>query len=1782
MNKFYTFLLLSAFAVLTISSAFATPNPGLDSLAVSQLDQDLGVSPLPTAELSSPATDSAALYDEDGHLRCVIVPVVNCVAKTVTLGAFLADWNGNSSPITVVWNTGATAHKITVPGGGFYSYDDSSFGCDHHQNTYTVDVFFPGPLEIEGTPVNCAGSEGELTVDLGGYAIESFLWNPNSGGVFSPIPYNAPGTFTLTIFDRLGCPYSDTYTVTYLPQVITTISGPVRMCPEGDSATLKVNGGPFVSYVWDHGATGSPIKVYEPGLYRVTVTTADGCTGEAVFGIESAEVVPFNIKATLPGICPGINDTLTVAELSAIFFKWSTGQTTRSIVVNQPGTYTVTVTNIYGCTTTTAITILPVSPPTPTLLPPILCPGTSAILSPTGGPYANYLWTGGTDTTFLKIDTSGTYRVTVSNSIGCTGSASVTVVANPLPNVAITGPPVACPGQTVLLVASPGFVAYTWSNGSSNDSLTVGQTGIYTVQVIDSSGCKNTATRNFSIINNPVPQVAVLPYACNNTLTLQADAGFQGYQWSTGATTQTIDVGNPGNYTVTVTAGVGCTGSSVQSVTIPANPQVGITGLTEFCAGNSGQIQATAGFVGYSWDSGQSSAAITVTTSGNYTVTVTDGNGCTATRTIPVTAYPLPQPAIQGPPSVCLGFSAQLAVTTAYSQYAWSNASSQPSVSVNQTGNYTVTVTDTNGCTGTTTHNLVVNTALNAQIGQAPYTCNNQLQLSADPGFVLYSWSNGDNTQTATVQASGTYTVTVTDLQGCTGTAVKTIQIPANPLATVIGTTQICPGGVAVLSLNNTFSQYKWSDGSTGPTASVSSQGLYTVTVTDALGCTTTATHQLNIGNQLSINMGVSPYACNNQLSLTPGSGFLTYAWSNGANTPVLTVTANGNYTVTVTDATGCTGVTTQNVSIPTNPTTQIAGPAQVCFGNSAQLNATAGYALYSWSNGSQANLTTVSQSGTYTVTVTDANNCTATAAATFQVLLPVQPGITGPTLICPGAQATFAATANFSQYVWSNGGTTPTVQVGQAGAYLVTVTDANGCTGTASRNLAISTPPAPAISVAPYSCNNLLALSTAPGLGTYQWSNGSTAPTTNATNSGSFTVTVTDALGCTGTAVQNVNIPQNPLVTLSGPAQVCAGIIGQLQTSGTFPQYQWSGGQISADISVFQSGTYTVTVTDANNCTATASASMTVLPPIVPVLDGTTLICPGNNTTFSVGGTFNQYKWSNGAVTPTITVTQAGTYSVTVTDSNGCTGTGTRALSISVPPAPTISVAPYACDNTLLLSTPAGWSSYSWSSGSQVNTLLASASGSYTVTVTDALGCTGTAFQNILLPANPSVTISGDPGICAGQQSTFAASGNFQKYQWSNGQATQSINIGQGGNYLVTVTDNNGCTATASLMLTVFQPSTTQINKISCFVQDTGMVVTILANIHGCDSTITTRTALSPPLFADAQITTDFNGFSVPCNGDAKGTAAVTATGGVPPFQYTWSNGSNAANLNSLTAGNYTVTVRDANGCLNSSNVTLNQPPAILPTLAQVPVACFTPGAISVNTIGGGATPYTILCNLEEKISDGLTLVEFKGLAPGSYLVSVTDANGCSTTQPVILDPPSLSLETFLDTIWMDAGNRVQLTAPSGYDYLDISWSPSTGLSCDDCPKSIATVTESTNYTVALNGYGSCEILGRYVILVRPGVYVPNVIDPSSDYNNLFTIYSADDAVFDINVLQIFTRWGEKVEEIRNFKPNGPTGWKGDFRGQGVMPGVYVYYAEVTLADGTKYLLKGDVTVVR
>ena len=424
--------------------------------------------------------------------------------------------------------------------------------------------------------------------------------------------------------------------------------------------------------------------------------------------------------------------------------------------------------------------------------------------------FSSYLWSpGGEITTTKTVSTAGTYKLTTTNSLGCQLSETVKVVdaLTTPPTILAGGLTTFCQGDSVLLTSSQNS-GNVWSNGATTKSIRVKTAGSYTVSYNDGSGCTVLTSAPTVVTINPLPIVAItgtLGICSGGTTTLDAGAGFSSYKWSTSAITRTISVSSASTYSVTVTNANGCKATASASTTASALPVPVITGSTTFCQGSSTILDAGAGFSTYSWSTGATTRTITANTATNFSVTVTNASGCVGSSSINTSFYTPPSPSISGKLEICPGGSTTLTANGGFVSYIWSTGATSQSIPVNATGNYTITVTDANGCTASI-NKVVVQAATPIPVitGTLSFCATSTTTLDAGLGYSSYLWSNGANSHSIIVSAAGTFSVTVTNASGCAGTASVT--------TTTTGAVPISPGpitgnnGGVCNSTNNVYS----------------------------------------------------------------------------------------------------------------------------------------------------------------------------------------------------------------------------------------------------------------------------------------------------------------------------------------------------------------------------------------------------------------------------------------------------------------------------------------------------------------------------------------------------------------------------------------------------------------------------------------------------------------------------------------------------------------------------------------------------------------------------------------------------------------------------------------------------------------------------------------------------------------------------------------------------------------------------------------------------------------
>ncbi|MBL4578279.1 MAG: SprB repeat-containing protein, partial [Flavobacteriales bacterium] len=853
------------------------------------------------------------------------------------------------------------------------------------------------------------------------------------------------------------------------------------------------------------------------------------------------------------------------------------------------------------------------------------------------------------------------------------------------------------------------------------------------------------------------------------------------------------------------------------------------------------------------------------------------------------------------------------------------------------------------------------------------------------------------------------YNVTQTVTSGsCSATFTLTITVYAEPAATIVGTDISCSGncdGSANLTPVGGTSPYTFSWSNSANTEDISGLciGTYNVTIADANGCTGTASVVIGTPTALSVGVTGTDILCNGSCTgtatATPtgGTGPYTYAWDDPGfqSTPTASNLCVGIANVTITDAGGCTTTGSYNVVAPAPMVLSLTAINASCGLSDGSVSVSiaggTGPFTYLWSGGCSTSSCTGLPSGTYFLSVTDGNGCTASDLITVNDA--GGGGVASVTLnnnldcfgVCIG-QATASITGGSAPfaYLWSDPAaqTTPVATGLCAGTFSVAITDNTGCTSTAL--VTVTEPPALNAVVTGStntlcfgSCDGSATVSASGGSGSYVYSWDNPGASTTVTTSSdlcagiTYTATVTDGNGCTSTATVVVSEPPQLNASIVGTDALCnggnTGLANLTPSGGTGPyNFLWSTSDITEDISNLIAGTYSVTVTDANLCTATGLVVIGEPGPLTlptTVVNAACGLANGSACVTPTGGIGPYtYSWNdslNQTVACAVTL-PGGSYTVTVTDNNGCTDIATvtvndlpggNAVATLVSNTSGFNI----CDGQASATLTSGTAPYTyiWNDPANQTTATATAlcSGTFCVTITDAVGCSSSDCIVITEPPAIATVVTGVDllcnSICNGSATLTISGGNAPYvFNWTGGFTTQNVAGLCAGTYYVTVTDANSVSVIDSVEI------------------------------------------LEPPALVLIMSGTD-----AVCNNACDGTANVTVSGGTGLIIYQWDDPAvqTTATATGLCAGTYNVITTDANGCSNASSYVVNEPPAIIVNVTNVDANCNqADGSVTaVVTNGVGALSYLW--------STSCTNSTCTALASGTYNVTVTDLTGCT-----------------------------------------------------------------------------------------------------------------------------------------------------------------------------------------
>ncbi|MEO8151228.1 MAG: T9SS type A sorting domain-containing protein [Bacteroidia bacterium] len=1191
---------------------------------------------------------------------------------------------------------------------------------------------------------------------------------------------------------------------------------------------------------------------------------------------------------------------------------------------------------------------------------------------------------GATKIITISPTVSKTYFLQITDTCGTFTCDSITITVNQTPVSSITGDSVTCLGVSTQWCAPAGLTSYLWSMGATTQCAALNTAASYTVTITGSNGCTNTSSKTLIVANPSCTITGSFGICPGNSTQWCAPAGLTSYLWSTGATTQCVTLSTIGNYTVTVTDANGCTNSCSKSVTVSSTPACSITGNTSVCGSGNVQWCAPAGLT-YYWSTGTTTQCATFNQAGAYSLIVTNAGGCTSSCSQTFVVNANPTCSITGNASVCSGSSTQWCAPVGLTSYLWNTGATTQCINVSAVGNYTVTVTNASGCTSSCSKILAVNANPACSItGNTSVCFGNSTQWCAPSGLSSYLWNTGATTQCITVSATGYYTVTVTNAGGCTSSCSQILVLSGSiPTCTITGNSTICNGSSTQWCATAGMTSYSWSTGATSQCITVSAAGNYTVQITNASGCTCPCLKTLAVsGSAPTCSITGSGAICTgSSTQWCAPSGLTSYLWNTGATTQCITVSTAGNYTVTVTNASGCSSSCSQALVNGTAPVCSITGIGNVCPGSSTQWCAPAGLASYLWSTGGTTQCITLSTEGSYTVTVTNANGCTNSCSKTLGAAVAPTCNISGAQIVCSGSSNQWCATSGLASYLWSNGATTQCISLNIAGNYTVTVTKTNGCTSTCSKfatntNLFCSITGNGAI------CSGSAHFCAPANLISYSWSTGATTQCITTSAVGIYTVTLTHADGCTASCTTSL-AGTNPICLITGNGAICSGSSTQWCAPTGLASYLWNTGATTPCISVSTSGTYTVTVTDYGGCSNSCNKTLVVNPTPVCSITGNGGVCSGSSTQWCAPAGMASYSWSTGATTQCASIGGiSGNYGVMVTNTAGCTSACQKTLTLSSnPPKPgTITAAggnTKVCQGeskTYSISSVSGATSYIWTP--PANAVVASGQGTTSATinfnsgfVTDsvkvaAINACGTGDYRALkitkgtIPAMPGIILGAVSGVCNTNGVSYLTNNVAGvTYNWTNsntnfavatGQGTSAITANFNSGYVtgtLTVTPTNGCgTGTARTLTVKGTPATPPV---------VGGATAVCANQHGVGYSIAPVTGATNYTWV-GPTGSHINDGSVTSGGATLVTTATTIT-----VNY------------GATAGN--LKVRGNNNCGSGSYKTV---------------------AITFNCREAGATVLFDVSMFPNPADDELT-VSFNSETQTNYSIEITDIIG-------------------------------------------------------------------------------------------------------------------------------------------------------------------------------------------
>ena len=1072
------------------------------------------------------------------------------------------------------------------------------------------------------------------------------------------------------------------------------------------------------------------------------------------------------------------------------------------------------------------------------------CDGT--VVLDAGPGFNSYVWNGNVannQRTFTASST-GQYRVAVATIDGCVGFDTINVTINAKPTFDLGKDTTICASKFPFALSGPsGMNTYTWTGTGTptGANFSVSAAGKVVLNVVK-NGCSFKDSLTISTKPGLVVNLGADKTQCDGTVVLDAGAGFNSYVWNGNVTNnqRTFTASSTGQYRVAVATNDGCVGFDTINVTINPKPNFDLGKDTSICASKFPfALSGPTGMNTYTWTgTGTPNGANFSASSAGKVVLNVVKDGCSFKDSVTISTKPGLVVNLGNDKTQCDG-SLVLDAGSGFNSYVWNGnpANNQRTFTATTSGEYRVAVATADGCVGFDTINVTINTTPTVNIGDTATICPTSpaYVFNATRPNATYVWSDGSINATLSTTTQGDYWVDVT-VNGCTARDSAYLLVSSTLNVNIGGDQTVCPGVEAEFTTNFINATYNWNNGaSTQSTFKTSSAGTVTVTVTDAGGCEGTATAQVIVNNPLSINLGNNVAFCigdSATLALNPTRNGLNYNWNTGATTASLKVKTAGTYTLNV-DSAGCTAQSSVDVVVNNLPTVDLGEDTFVCAGVNTVLTLDAGTGMqsYQWGGGASGTNRTlnVNAVGTYHVRVVDANNCVNrdTIEITERVGTPISlMDAPKEVTICPGGNhiatvpTALQNVANTS-WIWNDGTTGITNEVanrvdGENVGVSIAFTNQFGCVSRDSitvkvRNTLPINIQAQTICEGEditfnsgYSGNNY----------TYVWNNDvannqATFTINNATvaQSGNISIQVTSNEGCSGDTTVTLTVNALPQPILSNDT-LCAGENLVLNT-GVNGSHVWSDGSTNNTLSISnatpnQSGIYSVTVTNAQNCSKDTSMRLTVYANPDFEIVSPAAACEGKTVVLSTTAPSNTHTvlWNGGSLGNTFNANTSGTYTALVTHIlSGCTATKNTTLNFLTTPTVILPQDTTLCEGAtwnLRALNNSSLSTYNlnWSTGASTNNITVRINGLYWLEAKNG-NCASRDSIWIDYSALPVSDLVADTTICFDDAPEIILNpGRYggQTYVWNDGSTDPVYVAKEKGRYSVEITNEFGC----------------------------------------------------------------------------------------------------------------------------------------------------------------------------------------------------------------------------------------------------------------------------------------------------------------------------------------------------------------------------------------------------